>query len=192
MGKELDGILQQRLNGGDFNFSYVLQTYTTDDGVLWQHKYTSPKLLTVNTTGVKEVDENTVHRIGSISKMLTVYTFLVQIGDGVWNDPVTKYIPELRSSASDTASRSVYHVDWNEVTVGSLASFESGLMRDCKYSHHPSYTVPGAKLMHSYNARRAHCRASGLERSITPDRISHNTCRRNPTLWQEPYLPQER
>ena len=130
MGKDLETRLQQRRNGGDFYYSYVLQTYTSNEGVLWQNSYTTPRMRTINTTGVREVDENTVHRIGSVTKMLTVYAFLIQVGDRIWNDPVTKYIPELRSSAADNA---VYRVDWDEVTVGSLASFESGLMRDCKH-----------------------------------------------------------
>ena len=133
--KDLDAAFQRRLGPMGLNYSYVVQAYSTDDGVLWQTKYTSPVLSTLNSTGVKEVDENTVHRVGSITKLFTILTFLSQVGDKIWNDPITKYIPEL--SAVGTRSR-VYHVDWEDVTVGSLATFNSGLIRDCELHFPPS------------------------------------------------------
>jgi len=127
--RDLDEAFRRRMGPEGFNYSYVVQAYSTDDGVLWQTKYTSPILLTVNTTGVKEVDENTGHRVGSITKLFTILTFLSKIGDRIWNDPITKYIPELSAAGKRSP---VYHVDWESVTVGSLATFNSGIMRDCK------------------------------------------------------------
>jgi CubicO group peptidase (beta-lactamase class C family) len=128
--------LKEQIKPGGLNYSYVVQGYTTGDGVVMQETYTAPKLRDSNTTGVREVDENTVIRVGSITKLFNVLAFKARIGENYWNDPITKYIPELQALGKNSSGRSpVYYVDWDEITVGSLASFYSGLMRDCKSIH---------------------------------------------------------
>ena len=126
--KALDEAFSRRIGPSGLKYSYVAQFYTAEDGVIWQTKYTSPELKALNNTGVKEVDENTVHRVGSITKLFNVLTFLVKVGDTIWNEPITKYIPELNALAPRSR---VYNVDWEEITVGSLANYNSGLIRDC-------------------------------------------------------------
>ena len=79
------------------------------------------------TSGVRRVDQNTIYRIGSVSKLLTVYVYLIAAGDGSWNDPITQYVPELATAAD---SDSISTVDWTQVTVGSLASHLGGVARD--------------------------------------------------------------
>lgn len=86
------------------------------------------------TIGVSEVDESTVFRIGSMSKLLSVWNFLIAAGDTSWNDRVTKYIPELADYASlhaqDLDKGDVEYYDFDSITVGALASQMSGLNRD--------------------------------------------------------------
>ena len=43
------------------------------------------------------MDGDTVYRIASISKLLTVYTLLLEIGDKYWGRAITDFIPELRA-----------------------------------------------------------------------------------------------
>ena len=82
---------------------------------------------TTNVTG------NSVFRIGSISKLFTVYAFLLNGGLAHWDRPITDFVPELRKDVKSHGNGSnVDHVKWEEVTLGSLASFMSGIGRDCK------------------------------------------------------------
>lgn len=136
--RDLDHTFKQTVEAEDRNFSIVFQAYATDEGVIWQQKFTNANLTAylkdINSTGVKEVDENTLHRVGSITKAFTVLTFLKQVGQSVWFDPITKYIPELRQTeASNKGKSPIYNVNWDDITVGSLVTFQSGLQRDCKH-----------------------------------------------------------
>ena len=85
----------------------------------------------VSSEGVSKVDSDTIYRIGSISKAWTVYVWLLAAGDKTFNDPITKYVPELAAYASShDASNELDVVDWNSITVGALASQLSGTSRD--------------------------------------------------------------
>lgn len=116
-------------------FSYSVQIFSTNPGspILWERHRTA-KDLPINTTGVKKVDGDTVYRLGSVTKVFTVLTFLAEAGDIYWTSPITRFIPELakysgRSSQPDFDP--VKETDWDEITIGSLASQVSGLGRDC-------------------------------------------------------------
>lgn len=108
------------INSKTATFSY--QVFSTDaDTPVYEYYYSG---------GGSSVDANTLYRIGSISKLLTVYSILAKLGDQYWDEPVTKYVPEL---ADANGSDAVDDVDWSEVTLGALASQMSGIGRDCKY-----------------------------------------------------------
>ena len=77
--------------------------------------------------GKVDVGPDTVFRVHSISKVITVYTILSKLGFKHWHDPVTKWVPELANEGKDPIS----DVDWDEVTLGSLASSMSGISRGC-------------------------------------------------------------
>ncbi|KAL1838571.1 hypothetical protein VTJ49DRAFT_2498 [Mycothermus thermophilus] len=117
---------------GSERFSYAVEVFSgSEDWPLWARYWTAPNLATLNTTGVRRVDGNTVFRIGSVTKIYTVLAFLATVGDGVWNDPVTKYVPELAEIAANNAGKSpIYATDWESITVGSLVGQTSGLIRD--------------------------------------------------------------
>lgn len=139
--KTLDEIFPKYIDhdnttGAD-HFSYSVEVFSGNDEnkPLWSHYWTAPNLGGFNSTGVKKVDTNTVFRIGSITKIFTVLAFLATVGDTHWNEPVTKYLPELKKYAEKTPGGSMMVPDWEEVTLGSLASQTSGLIRDCKFCH---------------------------------------------------------
>ena len=126
--------LTETFNGitnGAQNYSFALQVFSAHDpDPIFSVLHTAPKLATLNTTGVKTVDENTVFRLGSLTKIYSIYLFLINAGDKVWNEPITNYVPELRSLAND--SDPVTKTAWEKVTIGGLATQMTGIPRDCK------------------------------------------------------------
>ncbi|KAL7621889.1 hypothetical protein AAE478_007389 [Parahypoxylon ruwenzoriense] len=120
---------------GSERFSYSVEVFSADEEEpLWSHHWTAPNLASLNSTGVKKVDGNTVYRLGSVTKIFTILTFLAEVGDTVWNEPIAEYIPEIEAMVPTGVdlSHSILTPDWNSITIGSLASQMSGLVRDCK------------------------------------------------------------
>lgn len=94
----------------------------------------------INTTlGVAEVDEDTVFRMASVSKLWTVLLILIEKGFAPFSDPITKYVPELRDEAIQMSLNAtkiedkIDFVSWDEVTVGELASQLTGIARECPF-----------------------------------------------------------
>jgi CubicO group peptidase (beta-lactamase class C family) len=83
---------------------------------------------------MKSVDADSVYRIGTLTQLFTVYTFLIEVGDVHWEEPVTKWVPELVRAAKtlDAKSQPLKYVDWDDVTLGQLASHLSEIERDCE------------------------------------------------------------
>ncbi|KAL1981851.1 hypothetical protein VTN96DRAFT_2096 [Rasamsonia emersonii] len=117
--------------------SFTVEVFSVNEPEpLFQYYYTAPSLANA-TSGVKTVDENSVFRIGSLSKLWTVLLYLIEARDeGSFNDPVTKYITELRVAAADITGNATERQDpidfvrWEEVTIGELASQLAGVARD--------------------------------------------------------------
>ena len=107
-----------------------------ENRTLYQHYYTPPIDI-----GVKEVDENSIFRIGSVSKVFSVWSFLIEVGDSYFNDPITKYVPELANLGNSTGTNALYddldNVKWDEVTLGELASQAAGIPRDRAFTLFP-------------------------------------------------------
>ncbi|KAK3297101.1 beta-lactamase/transpeptidase-like protein [Chaetomium fimeti] len=102
-------------------FSYAVEVFTgSEDLPLWSHYWTAPNLGSFNSSGVTEVDTNTVFRIGSVTKIFTVLTFLATVGDGIWNDPITKHLPEIAEIAENASSSPIFTPDWESITIDAL------------------------------------------------------------------------
>lgn len=93
--------------------------------------YHNGKILS-NATGVQKIDGDSIWRIGSLSKLVTVYLVLAELRDGLWDMKVTQVIPELRR-------RTTWGGYWEEVALGSLASHLSGLTQNRLF---PSFVFP--------------------------------------------------
>ncbi|KAI0427892.1 beta-lactamase/transpeptidase-like protein [Xylaria sp. FL1042] len=110
--------------------SWSLQVFSaSSDEPLWEHYHTAKNLLD-QEEGNFTVGPDTIYRLGSLTKIFTMLTFLAEAGDTRWNDPVTKYLPELELLAPKARSDLVMNVDWSSVTLGALASHMAGIMRD--------------------------------------------------------------
>ena len=102
---------------------------TADDEPLYE-RYFTPEY----DVGVPEVNKDSIFRLASVSKVFSVWSFLMEVGDEHFNDPITRYVPELDAICNTSVTGVVYddidQVRWNEVTLGQLASHLAGIPRD--------------------------------------------------------------
>lgn len=93
-----------------------------------QYHYTAPNIAN-SSYGVKKVDGDSVYRIASITKLITMLTGLLNIDSTDWDRPVTDFLPNLRTSSSGSDDLT-QNVQWDKVTVMALASHLGGIPRD--------------------------------------------------------------
>ncbi len=106
--------------------SFYVSVFTADQ-VIFDSSYASPTTNGSLTSGV--LNKDTLFRIGSVSKLLTVYSLLAATGLENLNDPVTKWIPELNNA---TFVNNVSTVRWQDVSIKALANHMVGV-RECRY-----------------------------------------------------------
>ena len=89
--------------------------------IAWAHAFGKAN----NEKGI-DAGEHTVYRIGSISKTFTAYLMLLLVQDGTirLDDPVAKYLPEIKQLKWNKAR------DTSEITFRELASHTAGLERE--------------------------------------------------------------
>jgi hypothetical protein len=125
------------------NNSFSINVFSVfSDTPLYEYHHTAP-VFSNGSIGTKTVDGDTVFRVGSISKLFTVFALLIEKGDVNFNDPVTKYVPELRDAPRNTGA--INAVQWDDVTIGNLASQMSGIGRDCKLLKLAIHSLPDAE-----------------------------------------------
>ncbi|KAI0855115.1 beta-lactamase/transpeptidase-like protein [Xylaria cubensis] len=100
---------------------------TTDDELLYEFHHTDPTVAT-SEIGTNEVDADSIYRIASITKILTVYQWLIADGDRKFNSPVSDFIPQLLQYENGQDDYPAPR--WDEITVNDLAMFLSGIGRD--------------------------------------------------------------
>ncbi|KAK4224645.1 beta-lactamase-like protein sdnR [Podospora fimiseda] len=136
-----DKILADALESGQLDnttstFSIAVFSIDSDDLIYEFHQTGADQNITVNS--------DSLYRIGSISKLITVYTILSKLSDKYWDESVTKYVPEL--SALPAPESPLDGVDWSEVTLGGLASHMTGIGRDYALGD-LSATLPGQTVL---------------------------------------------
>ncbi|KPM38489.1 hypothetical protein AK830_g8111 [Neonectria ditissima] len=70
-----------------------------------------------------ELNDETIGRLGSVSKLFTVYAILAKAGIEIFSHPVIRYLPELAGNSLDDALQKIH---WEDITVGALASHQAG------------------------------------------------------------------
>ncbi|KAF5598346.1 beta-lactamase-like 1 [Fusarium pseudocircinatum] len=110
-----------------FNTTFYVQAFSAS-GTLFQHGYVPPSMKNSLTSGT--LNNDTVFRVGSVSKLLTVYTLLAEVGMKHMNDAVTKWVPELALAARKHKSDLTREVQWDEVTIGQLSGHMAGISRN--------------------------------------------------------------
>lgn len=124
-----DAVATGKTELGDINTetaSFSIGVFSThSEDFLYEHHHQGTELNGSLTGGV--LNAETLYRIGSVTKLLTVYTLLVKLGPSYWNEPIIKFIPELADAP--TGNRA-HRVQWSEVTLGALAGHMAGLPRN--------------------------------------------------------------
>lgn len=91
---------------------------------MFEYHHTS-QLLDKRTRGPLKVDANSIYPVGDLTTLFTTYLFLIEAGEKHWDDPVSKWVPELKHATQSTHSR--LSVDWDEVKLGDLAAHLGGI-----------------------------------------------------------------
>ncbi|KAH6855461.1 beta-lactamase/transpeptidase-like protein [Chaetomium sp. MPI-CAGE-AT-0009] len=131
-----DEALAQALSSGQFDnstTSFSIQVFTTHDNKPLYEYYHTASSANGSLSGTRKVGPGTLYRIGSISKLVTVYAILSKLSDRYWNEPVTNYVPELAAASHQLIGNAVNDVQWSEVTLGALASQMGGIGRDYSF-----------------------------------------------------------
>ncbi|KAL1837870.1 hypothetical protein VTJ49DRAFT_3296 [Mycothermus thermophilus] len=95
-----------------------------------------------------QVGPETLFRINSISKVITVYTMLAKLGYQYWHEPISKFVPELADLPSQP-NDVIRSVDWSEITLEALASQISGLAKEYAFGDISAFVpgVPGLRTL---------------------------------------------
>ncbi|KAF2761208.1 beta-lactamase/transpeptidase-like protein [Pseudovirgaria hyperparasitica] len=112
------------------NTAYSVSVFAVDNPDLLSQWHHTPDMIKNSSFGVQTVDANSVYRIASVSKLVTVYALLASIGDQYWHRPVTDFVPELQQHVEEDTKSALEYVQWDQVTLSDLASEISGVTRD--------------------------------------------------------------
>jgi len=113
----------------DNSTSFSIQWFGVGDNeTLFQYHHTAPSVAQ-SSTGVKSIDENSIYRTGSISKLYTMYLWMSEVGEGYFHLPITNFVPEL-AAAVTAGSDPINNTQWEDITIGALASHMAGIARN--------------------------------------------------------------
>jgi hypothetical protein len=105
--------------------SFFLDVYsavTNESLYSYSHQASAPAMNESFPAG--GITDETIFRIGSVSKLYTVYSILTHAGGvDVLDHPVIQYLPELKGNSRDDP---LSKIAWEDVTLGTLASHMAG------------------------------------------------------------------
>jgi hypothetical protein len=112
--------------------SFSLEIFSIHESAPIYSRHNNAGNLVSSASGTKNIGGDTTYRVGSLTKLITVYTYLINAGDITFNDPITKYIPELQAEADalKATENPLDYVAWEDVTIGDLASQMADIGRD--------------------------------------------------------------
>ncbi|KAL6812640.1 Aldehyde/histidinol dehydrogenase [Trichoderma camerunense] len=115
------------------NLTFSLGLFSLHDpaATKLQYHYTAPEIASA-PNGTHKVDANTIYRVASVTKVLTVLTGLLELNDSDWNRPLTEILSPLKEFAKKKNGDKdpVYTVEWDKVTPNALAAQIAGVPRD--------------------------------------------------------------
>ncbi|KAI0454680.1 beta-lactamase/transpeptidase-like protein [Xylaria acuta] len=88
-----------------------------------QYHHTGPDIRN-STLGVNKVDGDSIYRVASMTKVMTVYSGLLLLKPSDWHRPLTEIFPEISLLPKNDP---VHHIQWETITPFSLASQISGI-----------------------------------------------------------------
>ncbi|KAH7322920.1 beta-lactamase/transpeptidase-like protein [Stachybotrys elegans] len=92
-----------------------------------QYHYTAPEVAN-SQYGIRRVNGDAVYRLASITKLITMYAGLLSLDSADWERPLTDFFPQLAEGS--TSAGIAQSVQWDKITVMTLASHLGGVPRD--------------------------------------------------------------
>ncbi|KAI9688661.1 MAG: hypothetical protein M1822_001018 [Bathelium mastoideum] len=139
LGPALEAALAKTPQNATISFSVNMFSGFDNQSIFsYHHKALDPNISA--TSG--SINDDTTYRIGSTTKLLTTYSFLVTKGYAALQDPITKYVPELATVNVSTAL-GVNQIQWSDITVEALLSQLSGIPRDFGAQDFAGSSIPG-------------------------------------------------
>lgn len=111
----------EQINRSYTTFSIDVFSTVTQQSI-YQYHHVAPGLNGSLLGG--KLDDDTIFRIGSVSKLYTSYAILAEYGSlDILDHPVTDYLPELKGNAN---SNPVDKIVYEDITVGALMAQQGG------------------------------------------------------------------
>lgn len=112
-----------------------------------QFHYTSPEVSN-STQGLQEVDGNSIYRVASITKLVTVLAGMLEMKPEDWERSLGEIFPELAHTSGSENETSVTATNWSTITLTALAAQIGGV------AHDGSAYSPG-DILYLYEAAKA-------------------------------------
>jgi CubicO group peptidase (beta-lactamase class C family) len=124
-----EGIVAEALSGaGAENLTFSLGVWSLHDPAATelQYHYASPETAN-NPNGTNEPDANSIYKVASVTKLMTVMSGLLSLSHEQWNTPLSVIYPSL---AELDSSDEVQSIQWDQVTPWALAQQMAGINSD--------------------------------------------------------------
>ncbi|KAJ6782305.1 hypothetical protein PWT90_00628 [Aphanocladium album] len=131
-----DRYLQGKLNGSaaaalagveNVTFSVGLFSLSDPEALKLQYHHTS-KEIEAAKVGTNKVDENSIYRVASVSKLITVFAGLLELRDEDWHRPLSEIDPVFKTRAQNSSEFDVIKsIQWDKITPWALATQLSGV-----------------------------------------------------------------
>ncbi|CAK7209396.1 hypothetical protein SBRCBS47491_000427 [Sporothrix bragantina] len=119
------------LISGISNLTFSLGAFSFHDAAaskVLQYHYTAAEIATAGN-GTTSVDADSIYRVASVTKVLTVLSGLINLSPTDWDRPLDDIFPIL-SSYQEAHPGGPFAVNWTAVTPRNLAAQISGVPRD--------------------------------------------------------------
>ncbi|EFE44488.1 beta-lactamase, putative [Trichophyton verrucosum HKI 0517] len=172
LSRSLDDAVSGRIKAGwdiaNTSFSVSIVSPNGGDpktGILWEYHHLAEK----NVNGTKHLDSNSQYLIGSVSKIFS--DLLLLKSDVDLQDPITKYLPQLKNASSP--------IDWDNISLLSLSEHLSGIPANTK----PLYRALGFPPLNKSDYPP--CGIADLNKGCTPEELLTELVDSHPVA--EPY-----
>lgn len=138
-GDNVTAVLAEALSTGILDnqtTAFSLTAFSTSDvnAIPFYTYHQTPPALAQAPLGVKKVTSDTIYRLGSLSKVITVYTLLVADGFKHFQDPISFFLPNLLKQNTQQQAKEdpLVVTDWEDITLQALASHMGGIGVECE------------------------------------------------------------
>ncbi|OGM46598.1 putative alkaline D-peptidase [Aspergillus bombycis] len=155
--KKLDSTLKaslSRRNASENSEISQLRDLTFSVGMFSTHDPAAQQLQIHHTSaevanssvGIKKVDGDSIYRMASVSKLITVFAGLLELESTDWDRPLTDIFPEMADFVREKSSdfQPVYDAQWDKITLNAIASQMGGIPRGGNSELLASYVIARA------------------------------------------------